>query len=546
MTAPLHTHERTGIGRPGLPAVPSGRAGVLLAVLLAIAGLQSLGAAPAAAHANLVSTVPAQAAVLDTPPESVTFTLDQPVRFVAGSVRLIDAVNNQVPLGDPEISATSIRVPVRGPLPDGTYLATVRAVSADTHVVAYSLRFVVGESDGGGLAVGTIEYGQVGSQWTTVLQVARMPGYLGAVLSFGLLIAFAFAGHRNSGGGAGRRFTVTAVAGSALIVAGALVTLAAQGPYAQGSGDWSALFRLDGIGDTLSSPLGLRLLIRIGAAVALGIWVLWRSAARRGGAVPVVGGTVIAYTFATGGHAAAGSDAVFAIVSTTAHVLAMAIWLGGVAALLLGGRKPVLREQWATLAAGCLAVVLLSGVYQAVRRIYPVEALWHTRYGLVLLAKIFGVAVLVAAAFRATRWLRDRANGRWAVRIELPTGVAILVLTAVLASSVPARDDYGPPLTVTARLDRGDLAVHLDTTRRGPVVLTLEPDAAARENLIDLSATLSSEAAGIARLPVPLSVHEGVWTSIDLIVPVAAEWTLSIVVDHGTSPVVTAVRYVVW
>ncbi|MEU4840201.1 hypothetical protein [Nocardia testacea] len=101
-------------------------------------------------------------------------------------------------------------------------------------------------------------------------------------------------------------------------------------------------------------------------------------------------------------------------------------------------------------------------------------------------------------------------------------------------------------MTVTAPLERGGLEVRLDTTRRGPVAISLQPDAAAREHLTGISATLSSEAAGIARLPVDLFPHEGIWTSANVIVPVPAEWTLSIVVDDGTSPVVTAVRYVVW
>ncbi|MEU4314251.1 copper resistance protein CopC [Nocardia sp. NPDC024068] len=531
--------------RRGLRSAVAGLAGVLAVVVL-----QLPVAAPAAAHANLVATVPAQAAILDTPPDSIAFTLDQPVQFVAGSIHLIDAANSRVPLGSPEVSGdrTHIRVPVRDALSDGTYLATVRAVSADTHVVAYSIRFVVGDADPGGLAVDTVAYGQAGGRWTAVIQAARVLGYLGAVLSFGLLSALGFSGRGNIVDTAGvtRRFTVTAVFGSVLIAAGALVNLAAQGPYSQGSGDWSALLRLDGIGDTLSSPLGVRLLIRLVTVVLLGVWLLWRSVPWRSAVVPLLAGALIGYTFAAGGHAAAGSDAAFAIVSTTSHVLAMAIWVGGVAALLLGGRRPVLRKRWTTVAAVCLAVVLTTGVYQAVRRIYPLESLWHTRYGLLLLAKVAAVAVLVAAAFWATRWLRGRWGGRWAIRVELPAGVAVLVLTTALASSVPARDDYGPALAVTAQLDRGGLDVRLNTTRRGPVAISLEPDGVARERLSGLSATLSSETAGIARLPVQLVAHDGRWTSENVIIPVPAEWTLSIVVDDGTSPVVTAVRYMVW
>lgn len=522
-----------------------------LAVLLAaVVGLLCLGAGSAAAHANLVATTPAQGVHVDTAPDAIVFTMDAPVQLVGGSLRVIDTQNNSVPLGNPEVTQdrTQIRAVIAGPLPDGAYLASVRAVSADTHVVAYSIRFAVGNADLGGIDPRAVAYGQAGGRWTTVIEVARALGYAGTVLSAGLLIALAFASRPTTiaDAGAVRRLRATALAGAALVALGALLHLVAQGPYALGADEWEALLRLDGLGDTLSAPLGVRLLIRLVTALLLGAWVWRRRVPWRPAAVPVVAGVFIAYTFAAGGHATTGTDAGLAIASTTAHVLAMAVWMGGIVALLVGGRRPVLVERWTVLALTCLLVLVGTGVYQGVRRVYPLESLWHTEYGLLLLAKVGGVVVIVAAAFWARNWLRGRSGAPLSVRTEAAAGAAVLVLTTVLASSVPARDDYGPPLAVTTPLEHGSLTVGADTTRRGPVTVRLRPDDAARAEITAISASLSSAAAGISRLPVELSERDGVWTSSNVIVPAPAEWTLSIVVDSGTSPVVTAVRYVVW
>ncbi|MFW0787168.1 copper resistance protein CopC [Gordonia sp. CPCC 206044] len=524
-------------------------AGVIAATAVIIGVM--VGAAPAAAHANLVATSPTQGAQLDTAPESVSFTMDEPVQLVPGSVALISADNDRLTLGEPSVSAdrTQIKVAILANLTNDVYLATVRAVSADTHVVAYSIRFTVGDVEDNDVNVGRpIEYGQAGGSWTIAIEVARVLGYSGAVLSVGLLVAMALAGTPGALAGTRtvRRLTSVALLGCLLVAVGAVFNLTVQGPYAQGSADWTSVLRFEGLSATSESPLGVRLLIRLGVVLLLMCWVIRRRIPWRPTAVPLTAGALISYTFAAGGHAATGVDSTFAVVSTTTHVLAMTIWIGGVVALVVGGRSTLAPRPWAVVASSCLALVLATGIYQAARRVYPVDSLWRTDYGLILLGKVTAVIAVVVFAFWARRWLGSRAGGPWPVYAELVAGAVVLALTTVLASSVPARDDYGPALTATARLERGTLTVHADTTRRGPVTVRLEPDAAARRTVTAISATLSSRTAGVARLPVQLTERHGRWTSENVIIPTPAEWTLSIVVDDGTSPVVTAVRYVVW
>lgn len=525
---------------------------VLLAVasLVLAAALGLSAAAPASAHASLVESNPAQGEQLDEAPEVLSFTMDEPVQLVEESVQLIDAQNQQIDLGDAEISddRTVIEIPVEGELSDSAYLASIRAVSQDSHVVAYSIQFTVGDADLSGFDdLATGDYGASGGAWNVVIQVARSLGYAGSVLSFGLIGALWLSG-RNSAQLARKRFVRLALAGVGLLIAGAALNLTAHGPYSLGSEEWTALLRLEGLSSTFSSAVGWLLVVRMVAAALLGSWILWRIRrfSRADAAVLGVLGAVIAYTFAASGHAAVGGDAPLALVATSAHVVAMAVWIGGLTALAVGGREPVLTSVWSRIALICLAVVVTTGIYLGARSVYPVNALWHSTYGLLLLAKVAGVVGIVVLAVFARRWLRGRSEAPLPARVEVALGAAVLVVTTVLATTTPARDDYGPPLELTAELESGTLNVAADSTRRGPVTLHLEPSANADEYIEGISASLSSEEAGVTRLPVSLSEEDGVWQSSDVIIPAPGEWTLTLVVDDGTSPIVTEVRYVVW
>ena len=71
-------------------------AGALLAVAFAAALLLGL-AGPAAAHATLVDTDPAQGEVLEEAPERVVLTFDEAVRGVPDAVQVFDAEGVLVP-----------------------------------------------------------------------------------------------------------------------------------------------------------------------------------------------------------------------------------------------------------------------------------------------------------------------------------------------------------------------------------------------------------------------------------------------------------------
>lgn len=127
---------------------------VLVVALLAVALLVA-AALPAIApvalaqlgHATLLSSDPQSGAALDRSPREIALVFDQPVTVVEGTAAVVDATGRRHDDGRVGYSPDRTRVTI-GVLPDlprGSYLATWRYESANTHIVGGSVLFGVGE-----------------------------------------------------------------------------------------------------------------------------------------------------------------------------------------------------------------------------------------------------------------------------------------------------------------------------------------------------------------------------------------------------------------
>jgi copper transport protein len=123
----------------------------------------------------------------------------------------------------------------------------------------------------------------------------------------------------------------------------------------------------------------------------------------------------IVLTTAGIGHAAAGPWVPFALATTTVHVAAMTVWLGGLAGLLLGvlRRGVPLTEMAAALpgfsrmAFAAVSALVVTGIIQAVREVTSPGALFTTEYGLLLTAKLCVVVVVLGAAAVSRVWVQQ-------------------------------------------------------------------------------------------------------------------------------------------
>lgn len=176
---------------------------------------------------------------------------------------------------------------------------------------------------------------------------------------------------------------------------------------------------------------------------------------RRYTASMLVAGAYLA-ALAWTGHAAAAEgpwrDA--QIVSDVVHLLTAGAWLGALPALVfvLGTAQSIEDAGWAvrrfsSLAIACVSVLILSGVGNSWFLVGSIQALFGTRYGMLLLAKL---AVLVAMlSFAAVNRLiltpRLEAGDRPALRalrrnamVEIGGGLLVVAIVGVLGITVPA------------------------------------------------------------------------------------------------------------
>ncbi|MCO1658589.1 CopD family protein [Pseudonocardia humida] len=210
------------------------------------------------------------------------------------------------------------------------------------------------------------------------------------------------------------------------------------------------------------------LLAAVCAAAVLGCAV---ARVRRHDAVPVrvaalvaVVGTVLP---ALTGHSGADPDHQLAVVAVALHVGAAALWVGGLAALLvLVARHRALLDntlpRFSTLAAGCLLAVAASGVLNALTRLDGWASLWNTGYGGLVVAKTVLLGVLAGLGGLTRRRL---LAGRTPVLRWAGAEVAVMALAVGVAAAL---SQTPPPDGSHSGHGAAPAAGHADHAAAGP------------------------------------------------------------------------------
>ncbi|MEU3981492.1 copper resistance protein CopC [Streptomyces sp. NPDC026672] len=422
----------------------------LVLLLLAVTGALLAGAAPASAHAALTGSDPAQGVVVDKAPTQVSLTFSEQVAMNSGSLRVLDPKGNRVDTGGPtNVSGTTYAVQLHSGLGDGTYTVTYQVVSADSHPVAGAYTFSVGAPSKTSVSVSgqTAGGGVVG--W--LYGFGRYVSYAGYIVLVGGA-AFVLACWRRGSGV--RPVQRLVVGGWIALTAATLWLLLLRGSYT-GSGKVGDIVDLDLLGQVLQTKSGAALVSRLLllAAAALFIAVLFGAyahpsptttlndgAARRPSDSGddeekrdltfglAIGGTVVAAglaaSWAMAEHASTGLQPAVAMPVDVVHLLAVAVWLGGLVALVVAlyrapAETPVESaavRRFSRLAFGSVLALVATGVYQSWRQLGAWSAFTDTRYGQLLLAKIALVLVLVALAFFSRRWTARLTDGTTAAK----------------------------------------------------------------------------------------------------------------------------------
>ena len=412
----------------------------------------------------------------------------------SGFLKVVDGDGKQVS-GELTSTGPTISVPlVQLGLGDGSYIVSYRVVSAYLHPIGGALSFVVG--DGPLVAAsGAVIGGTTDPVVDAVFTVARWIAFVGVVLFGGLGLPGALlAGRPDRPAGRGSRVDRWGAA-----AAGAILGLLLEGPYAAGTGLADALDP-SLLSATLSTTYGRMVcarLILLGVLAVLTVRLLRtqeelpeKSRARDEDLAAIAGLGLLA-TYGGVGHGGRQPADAGAAVGHTTHLAAGAVWIGGLTVLvacLLPGRR---TASWPRCCpgspgsrSGAVAVLVVTGTYQAWREVAPLPALWTTEYGRLLLLKIAGFLVLVALGNLSRLAVRRRyltpavqamstsdtaerseseedrlvSRMRTSVGLEVLIAAAVLAVTALLVSTAPARATYAKPFDATVQLASGGSA----------------------------------------------------------------------------------------
>ncbi|MFJ1729873.1 copper resistance CopC/CopD family protein [Streptomyces sp. NPDC088254] len=427
------------------------------AVLAVLAG----GASPAAAHSTLVRAVPADSSVIKTAPDRITLTFSETVGLSAGSLRVLSPESLRVdegPVRHAPGTADTAEVRLADKLPEGTYTVGWRVVSADGHPISGAFTFSLGRpSFSTDVPAADSPDGIAASR---LYDAVRYVAYGGLALLIGVTLFVAACWPAGAGLRPLRRLLT---AGWATLTAATALLLLLRGPYESG-GSLASVFDPSLLEGTITGRTGLALGGRLVLLAAAGV-ALRKYGARLGDApgagVRTAGAltaVALALTWAAAEHASAGIQVSLAIPVSVLHLLAMAVWLGGLAALAVAlYRAPAGSEvpapavaRFSRLAFASVVVLVVTGLYQSWRQVGSLDALSTTDYGRLLTLKASAVVlVLTVASF--SRQLTARLlqlQPAWTAHDSAPEVVPEAALEAVpetarrrVAETVPA----GPP-----------------------------------------------------------------------------------------------------
>jgi copper transport protein len=535
------------------------------------------GAAPASAHATLSGSTPTPGAVLASAPATVTLHFSEAVTTVPGSLRVLGPDGSRADAGivrHPGGNSSNIDVDLSRATRQGSYFVSWRVVSADSHPISGAFTFAIGTTSAAPASIDGSAGTEAGSGTAIVLGASRWAGYLGLVLLLGGVVFLSVCwptGWRD------RRARLLLTVGWALGLAAALVGLGVKGPDDAGLG-LSQVGRPDLVTEVLGTTYGKALVARLILLAGIAIWLGLRARSRIGPRSPGmpsrwVGALVAAAflaTFSATGHAVAGSGTVLAFPVDMAHLAAMAVWVGGLVMLAtvllrrgqLADAADAVVPAFSRLATVSVAVLVVTGGYQAWRQVGSLPALAGTTYGRELIVKLGLVAVALSFGAASRAWVRRHygsspvvvyaasatdleprpAEGpaevtpaalgalRRSVAVEAVIAMIVLAVTAALVATAPAVTAYRPSADETIRLGpgtarvtavpAGDREMEVHVLFFGPSGAPIDPQ--------QVTATLRLPAQDLGPLPVTL---QGMGAGMEMgtvSVPVPGDWTLTV------------------
>jgi copper transport protein len=474
-------------------------------------------------HATLLRTVPPANSRLEQRPPRVELYFNEGIEEIFNGVSVLNRNGLPVNSGQATLSRNrqELSVSLKDNIPNGIYTVSWRATSSDGHQIGGNFGFSVGEEfQASGMVAGPSDEGE---NWPSFsMALTRWLNFLALMVFVG---GFAF----------GAFILVPLIKHSELEIPAEVLT-ALRKPFLRFflwswvvvlvTALFNLLFKAAAMADTpllgaasgdiltaviSSSQYGRMWALGMVVTLVSGIvfWLyrsIWTAPQdiSKSALLLYLGtalGAVLFFTVSNSGHAAAVTEwRAVALGSDVLHLMATAIWVGGLIYLVLFMRslstaEPPLRAQvlgevvprFSRMAQFCILIIVLTGAYTTWIHIPSWSSFVTTWYGWTLLTKILLVLPLLAIgavnllvikpqlgksllkkgeeALEATLGVLQRF--RPLVQAEVVLGVVILLVVTVLTNLSPAATaTSGGPTLVSNRTDF-DITLQIEPNQIG-------------------------------------------------------------------------------
>ena len=407
----------------------------VLAWIALVCALAVLPTSIALAHATLISSDPADGAVVATAPTQLTLTFNEPVSALV--VRLVGSDGHVRLLLNPDGRQARLVISAPAAIPQGTQVLSYRVISLDGHPVGGTVVFSVGAPNSRPITSDTkSDAAVVAALWTAKLVI-----YLGLFVGCGGSLFAAWI--------AASRTTPHAL--TAVLLAGMVATVLAvglQGADALGvplaaldsAVVWQTGFDTSFGATTLAAMLAL-------------VVALFSIATRSGIAARIASLVALVATgvaLALSGHASAAAPQALMRPAVFVHTIAVASWVGVLMPLGAALRGPLgvaVLARFSRAIPWAVGALVASGALLAVAQVERSSAMLTTAYGQILCVKLALVLLLLMlAAWNRWHWTPAVAAGQTgARRALLRVIVAELVIAAFVLGLVAAWRFTPPP-----------------------------------------------------------------------------------------------------
>lgn len=507
----------------------------LLLLVWIVLGLALSSIGTAWAHAQLLSAVPAENAVLEAAPTRATLTFNEPVSPL--TLKLIGPDGSALDVTAQTSGGEIVSVELPSDIPSGTHVLSWRVVSSDGHPIGSSLVFSIGHVTGAA-AVTVGDPAVAIALWSakTLFFVCMFAGIGGAI--FSVTAPLPPGAHRSA---------------NALSIAGILlapITLCMQGLDALGL-PLSALFDSKVWSAAFSTSYGFTAIVA-GVAFLAAFGALGVPRGRMGAALGLFAGALAALSLALSGHASAAAPQWLTRTSVFLHIGGLLFWIGALLPLWLHlrDRTEPAHKALASFSRGipyAVVPLVLSGATLAVIQMGIPSAQWLSPYGFILTAKLG----LLVGLFALALWNRRRLTApalagddvarrrlRQSVGLEMVIVIAILGLVAGWRFTPPPRAlALTPAASATAEpllvhlMDASTMAmVSISPCQAGPVTIdiAITDVYGTPKDAQSVAVMISSSNLGIEPIKRDAIESGNGWLVEGLTVPVAGDWQIEL------------------